>query len=523
MEYPNQDTLSRDHTEEPASVDTALNPQGTYRNLGVGRRESPFADSPYETLFDAEPDRADPESGAPDPEPEVPAGEDAPAEETDSQPAEPAAPKKRSGIWKKLLAAAASVAILAGSCAITAWTVNRRWEQRTAQLENDLRNQMSQMQSQLQAQINAHAAGNSGNPGTPGGTSGGLTPAQVYAQNVNSVVAVSNYANTNDRWGSSGSYLAGTGSGFIISADGYIITNYHVVENAQKLTITTHDGTEYTATLIGSDQINDVALLKVDAAGLDPVEIGSSDALLVGDMVIAIGNPLGELTSTATVGYVSGKDRSISTDGTIINMLQTDAAINSGNSGGPLFNSLGQVIGITTAKYSGSTTSGATIEGIGFAIPIDDVLGMIEDFKAYGYLRNQAYLGVTVMDLDPTTASMYYVPSGSFVQGVVTDGCADKAGIQPGDIIIAVGEYTITGNTSLTTTLRRFSAGDSTTVTVYRDGKEITLNITFDERPQNAGEEPTEPLEQGEMPNNGSYDEWREYFDRYFGMPEDGE
>ena len=463
---------------------------GIYRNTGAGRKESPFADSPYESSFQ-------PSSGDT-------------AHKTVKQKKEKKAP---SGIGRKIAAGAAALALVIGSCAVTAGLVNRRWEDRTAQLEQTFQRQLNQMQAQI-AQ-----AGNTGISVSGTVSTGGLSTTQVYAQNVNSVVAVSNYVTVTDRWGTStgGTALAGTGSGFIISEDGYVMTNYHVVEGAEKLTVTTHLGEEHDARLIGSDEINDVALLKVDADGLDPVEIGSSDDLLVGDMVIAIGNPLGELTSTATVGYVSGKDRSVTTDGTMINMLQTDAAINSGNSGGPLFNMKGQVIGITTAKYSGSTGSGASIEGIGFAIPIDDVMGMIEDFKSYGYLRNQAYLGVTVMNMDASTASMYNLPTGPYVQTVVEGGSADNAGILPQDIIIAVGEYPVDSNATLTSTLRRFSAGDTTTITVFRAGAEVVLDITFDERPQDVGVESTEPVQEGEMPETGSFEEWYDYFNRYFG------
>ena len=423
---------------------------------------------------------------------------------------------------RRLLAAAAALAVVVSACGITAWSVNRRWEEETARMQSEFETRLSQVQAQLQSQIDAQTPNGTGS--ASGVTSvvpqtGGLTPAQVYAQNVNSVVAVSNFV-ADSRRGQEGTMLQGMGSGFFISGDGYIITNYHVIENADKLTITTHGGEEYEAQLIGSDEINDIALLKVEAQGIKPAVIGSSDALLVGDMVVAIGNPLGELTATATVGYVSGKDRSVSTDGTIINMLQTDAAINSGNSGGPLFNMQGQVIGITTAKYSGSSASGASIEGIGFAIPINDVLHMIDDFKEYGYLRNQAYLGVTVLNLGQDTATLYSLPTGSYVQGMVKGGCAEKAGIQPADIIIAIGEFPVDGNAALTSTLRRFHAGDTTTVTVYRAGQELTLTITFDERPQNAGLEDSRPLEENEMPENGSYDEWYDYFDRHFGLPE---
>ena len=234
-------------------------------------------------------------------------------------------------------------------------------------------------------------------------------------------------------------------------------------------------------------------------------------------MVVAIGNPLGELTATQTVGYISGKDRSVSTDGAVINMLQTDAAINSGNSGGPMFNMKGQVVGITTAKYSGPSSSGASIEGIGFAIPIDDVMGMIADLREYGYLKNQAYLGVTVRDMDPSTASIYSLPTGSYVDSVVEGGSAHRAGVQPKDIIIAVGDIKVTGNSELTSALRKFSAGDTSTITVFRAGQEIVLSITFDEKPQNVEVQPTDPTVPGEMPNSGNYNEWYEYFAPFFG------
>ena len=506
-EYPNNltdDTIPMDPVapaEEPDSdgfyhsAYTEPSPEsGVYRNTGAGRKESPFADSPYERSYQ-------------------PSSEDT-AHKTVKQKKEKKAP---SGLGRKIAAGAAALALVIGSCAVTAGLVNRRWEERTAQLEQTFQDQMNQLQFALQTQI--AQSGQSGISVSGTVSTGGLSTTQVYAQNVNSVVAVSNYASATDRWGTStgGTYLAGTGSGFIISEDGYVITNYHVVNGADELTVTTHLGEEYDAELIGSDEINDVALLKLDADGLDPVEIGSSDDLLVGDMVIAIGNPLGELTATATVGYVSGKDRSVTTDGTMINMLQTDAAINSGNSGGPLFNMKGQVIGITTAKYSGESSSGASIEGIGFAIPIDDVMGMIEDFKSYGYLRNQAYLGVTVMNMDASTASMYNLPVGPYVQTVVEGGSADNAGVLPQDIIIAVGEYEVDSNATLTSTLRRFSAGDSTTITVFRAGAEVVLDITFDERPQDVSVESNEPLEEGEMPETGSFEEWYDYFNRYFG------
>ncbi len=498
----NQDIPSVDNNppqdQPPADPIPQARPEdsGFYRNVGTGRKESPFADSPYEMNF-------------------IP--QDAP--DSDLPPV--SAPKQQAtsgrGTGKKIAAAVAALAVVAGSCGITAWAVNRRWERETTLMYQDFHQELEELRTQVASQS---SSGSSIVVSSGGDVS---APALVYAQNVNSVASVSNYATVSLGWGNQASQqLVGTGSGFLISADGYIITNYHVVEGAERLSITTHMGQEYEASLVGSDQVNDVALLKVEATGLDPVEIGSSDDLAVGDMVIAIGNPLGELTATATVGYVSGKDRSVSTDGTIINMLQTDAAINSGNSGGPLFNAQGQVIGITTAKYSGSSSSGASIEGIGFAIPIDDVISMIDDFKNYGYLRNQAYLGVTVINMDSSTAQMYSLPTGSYVQSVVEGSCAEKAGIKPQDIIINLGGYDVDSNSTLTSVLRRFSAGDTVRITVFRSGAEVELSITFDERPQDVSLESTDPTIPGEMPDTGSYDEWYDYFSRYFGSNGNG-
>ena len=232
-------------------------------------------------------------------------------------------------------------------------------------------------------------------------------------------------------------------------------------------------------------------------------------------MVVAIGNPLGDLTSTQTVGYVSGKNREITTDNTIIDMIQTDAAINPGNSGGPLFNMKGEVVGITTAKYSGTTSSGASIEGIGFAIPIDDVLTIISDLMDYGYVTG-AYLGVTVQNMDES-AAMYGLPMGAYVIDVAKGASADRAGIQVKDIIISIGEYRVESITDLTRSLRNFKAGDTTTMTVIRSGARMELTITLDERP--VGFDGTVPSQEqpAEMPSEGSYEEWFDYFRRYFG------
>ena len=192
--------------------------------------------------------------------------------------------------------------------------------------------------------------------------------------------------------------------------------------------------------------------------------------------MLAIGNPLGELTSTLTVGYVSAKDRRVVTDGPAINMLQTDAAINSGNSGGPLFNMLGQVVGVTTAKYSGTSNSGATIEGIGFAIPIDDVIGIIKDLQTKGYVSG-AYLSVMVRDMDPAAVEQYGLPLGAYVDSVEPDGCAAEAGVQAKDIIVNVGGYDVESVSDLSRALRKFEGNENTTITVFRNGAQVHLKI----------------------------------------------
>ena len=319
-------------------------------------------------------------------------------------------------------------------------------------------------------------------PNTPGqaATPDGLyTPQQVYAMNVDAVVAVTSEGTTTT-FGQT-SKTTSAGSGFIVSANGFVVTNYHVIEGGKEIKVITSDSVVHKAMVVGYDETNDVAVLKVEGENFPAVVLGSSDELNVGDQVMAIGNPLGELTSTLTVGYVSAKDRMVSTDGTAINMLQTDAAINSGNSGGPLFNAKGEVVGINTAKYSGTSSSGATIEGIGFAIPIDDVIGIILDLQDKGYVST-TYLGVMVKEVT-AEGQAYGLPAGAYVDEVTTGYCAEEAGVQAKDIIVALGEHKVDSLSALTRALRRFKPGDKTTITVYRSGQEVTLEITLDEKP----------------------------------------
>ena len=421
---------------------------------------------------------------------------------TNTQPSAPEnQPKHRFGL-RKAVSAVLALALVVGGCGLTYAAVNNKWEDKMQEATASI----SSMQQQLGALHNSGSV-SATNVTYAVSPEGAQTPRMVYENNAKSVVAVSStirstvYGQT--REGTS------SGSGFIISDDGYVVTNRHVVEGATDVTVTLSTGDEYTAKVIGSDSLNDVALLKVEATGLPAVKLGSSDKLAIGDMVCAIGNPLGSLTATLTVGYVSGKDRQVTTDNSTINMIQTDAAINSGNSGGPLFNMYGEVVGITSAKYSGTTSSGASIEGISFAIPIDDVMSIIDDLQEYGYVTG-AYLGVTVTDTDAAAAKLYGMPTGAYVNSVEDGGAADRAGVQPKDIIIGLGDTDISNRTELTRVLRRFKAGDTTTITVIRSGERMTMDITLDEKPRDtqSSSSTVEPTQ----PQNGDYDEWYKFF-----------
>ena len=347
------------------------------------------------------------------------------------------------------------------------------------------------------------------NPGQATTPDGLYTPQQVYAMNVDAVVAVTSETITNNF----GQVSKSSGSGFIVSANGFVVTNYHVIEGGKEIRVITSDSVEHKATVVGYDETNDVAVLKMEGENFHAVVIGSSDELNVGDQVMAIGNPLGELTSTLTVGYVSAKDRMVTTDGSTINMLQTDAAINSGNSGGPLFNAKGEVVGINTAKYSGTSSSGATIEGIGFAIPIDDVVSIILDLQDKGYVST-TYLGVKVKEVT-AEGQAYGLPAGAYVDEVTPGYCAEKAGVQAKDIIVGLGEHKVDSLSSLTRALRRFKPGDKTTITVYRTGQEVKLEITLDEKPM----EDTPPVEQqpeATEPTEGGFSYPGDIWDYFF-------
>ena len=500
-------------SQEPQAAPQPQMESPVYRSAGADRKDSPYADSPYVMNHQQVNPAQNPY------QPQNPADPYQPKYYAQSyQPVNPPAPpkkkEKKSGAGRRIVAALLTVALVGGACAGTAAIVNSRWETETQEMTDRFNRQIQE----LQEQIDKAADKPSGHSvsGSPVASVDGLTPGQVYAMNVDAVVAVSNQMVT--QYYGQTSQATSSGSGFIITEDGYVISNYHVVEGATTLTVITNDGKEHPAALKGYDATNDLALLKIEGQGFPCVTMGSSDDLIVGDQVVAIGNPLGELTNTLTVGYVSAKDRVVSTDGTIITMIQTDAAINSGNSGGPLFNMKGEVVGITSAKYSGTTSSGASIEGIGFAIPMDDVQKIVEDLMNFGYVTG-AYMGVMVRNMDAEVASIYRLPVGAYVDSVEPGGAADRAGIQAGDIILSLGDVTISNITDLTRALRDYKAGQSGAITVYREGRRLEITVVFDEKAQQQTAVPeTEPQAQPEtqpeatMPNGGSFEDWFNYF-----------
>ena len=312
-----------------------------------------------------------------------------------------------------------------------------------------------------------------------------MDPATVYASVVNSAVSINCSATSTNIFGQQ-TQTASSGSGFIITEDGYVVTNYHVVSGASSVQVTLYNGDTYDATVIGGDSDYDVAVLKINASGLQPVTLGESADVNVGDTVLAIGNPLGELTFSLTTGVVSALDRPVTfSTGSTMNLIQTDCAINSGNSGGALFNLYGEVIGITNAKYSSSSSSStASIDNIGFAIPINHVLSIVKSIIEKGYI-SKPYVGVSVSDVNQQT-QLYGIPAGAAVQAVSDGSPAAEAGLQAGDVITRVNGTEITGSSDLVSLVSEAAIGDMLTMTVYRQGSTMELTVTVGEQVQSA-------------------------------------
>ena len=347
-----------------------------------------------------------------------------------------------------------------------------------------------------------------------------MTPSEVYASTVNSVVSINCSAVSTNIFGQQ-TESASSGSGFIYTADGYIVTNQHVVANASSINVTLYNGDTYPATLVGSDSDYDVAVLKIDAKDLPAVTLGSSTDVNVGDTVLAIGNPLGELTFSMSQGIVSCVNRAINVEGTPFNMIQVDASINPGNSGGPLMNLYGEVVGIVSAKYS--SYADTTVEGLGFAIPINDVQSIIKDIIENGSVGNKAYMAITAGTMTQQMAAQYKINAteGVFVYSVEDGGAGDKAGLKLGDVITKLNDTQITSMEDLSAAKKGFKAGDTVTLTVLRDGKEITTQLTFDAQPQTT-DDTTDSSQSGDNSynngNNGySGNGYSDLYDYFFG------
>ena len=307
-----------------------------------------------------------------------------------------------------------------------------------------------------------------------------MTDAEIYASNVNSTVGILSTVTTSYY----GRQMEGqaSGSGFILTADGYIVTNYHVVEGVSDIKVSTYDNKSYEAELVGYDESNDIAVLKVDADDLTPVILGDSDQMNVGDNVVAIGNPLGELSFSLTSGSVSALNRKVTISNSVMKLIQTDCTINSGNSGGALFNSHGEVIGITNAKYSNNgDSSSASIENIGFAIPINTVRDIITSIIEDGYIE-KPFIGITVYTL--TSDYQNTDLQGAVVESVEKDSPAEDAGLQKGDIITAVNGEKISGTDDLISILSQGKEGEKFTLTVNRDGETIKVKVKIGIRQQ---------------------------------------
>ena len=300
---------------------------------------------------------------------------------------------------------------------------------------------------------------------------GGLSLQQIYEKNIDSVVSIG----CTSRYGNS------SGTGVILSGDGYIVTNCHVVEDAEEISVLLTDQRMLPAVIVGTDAISDLAVLYVEAEALQPAEFGDSASLRVGDTVAAIGDPLGmELRGTMTDGIVSAINRDVTTDGRTMTLIQTNAALNSGNSGGPLLNCYGQVIGINTMKM-GDYNSNAGVEGLGFAIPSTTVKEIVDQLISQGYVSGRPYLGLAMQDLSSIDRMYYRLPQGVWITAVDEKSDAAVKGIAPGDLLLAIGDARITSCDALTEALYAYEAGDVATLVIYRSGNQYTVDITVGE------------------------------------------
>ena len=310
-------------------------------------------------------------------------------------------------------------------------------------------------------------------------TGSDLTVSQIVDKNENAVVEIVVSGTAQNMWGQM-QLVQGAGSGVIVSDDGYIATNYHVIQGANKVEVTLHNGKTYTARIIGSDPTNDIAVIKIDAKDLSTVTIGDSSTVDVGDLAVAIGNPLGQLGGTATTGIISALDRTLDVEGTTLTLLQTDAAINGGNSGGGLFNSKGELIGIVESK-----ASAVGVEGLAFALPINNVSGIINDMIENGGSAQAAAgtpaVGVVISEVSEDNAQYYGLESAGVYIAQVTGANAQSAGFQEMDRIVSFNGQEIKSSNEFITLVRKCKIGDTVTIVVSRNGQEIEIKTVLEE------------------------------------------
>ena len=298
---------------------------------------------------------------------------------------------------------------------------------------------------------------------------GGLSLQEIYQKNISSVVSISCATRTG----------GSTGSGVVLTEDGYVVTNSHVVEGATEIEVLFQDETTHTAVLVGADTVSDLAVLYVQTQGLTPAEFGNDTTLRVGDSVVAIGDPLGiELRGTMTNGIVSAINRNITAGGRKMNLIQTNAALNAGNSGGPLINCYGQVIGINTMKI-GDNMSAAGVEGLGFAIPSTTVKEIVDQLMAQGYVAGRPRLGISGQTLSDFERHYYRLPAGVYITAVEPESDAEKVGITAGDVLVGIDDTAVESMEQLQQAIYNKNAGDTVQLTIYRSGKQYRLEVTL--------------------------------------------
>lgn len=305
-------------------------------------------------------------------------------------------------------------------------------------------------------------------------TEGALSLQEIYEKNIPSVVSITSQT------------ASGTsaGTGVIVSDAGYLVTNYHVVRRAQSIDVKLTDERELTASVVGEDPVSDLAVLYIAADGLTPAQFGDSDTLRVGDSVVAIGDPLGvELRGTMTDGIVSAISRDVQVDGRTMNLIQTNAALNSGNSGGPLINSMGQVVGINTMKI-GAFADSSGVEGLGFAIPSATVQEIVNQLLTQGYVSGRPWLGIEGESFSTFYQRFYRIPRGVYITSVQSGSPAGTAGLQSGDIIVSVDGTAVSDMEDLDSLLYAHIPGDTMTLTIYRSGRQGDVTVTLTEKQQ---------------------------------------